>query len=502
MRVRWGVALLCAALALWVSWKLRGPSDAPSAVPQDPSSTSRARSVNHVAPTRARDLVTAGRPSLSPAEYRGWAVKAENSTAQEGTGGVEAEGGAGRGATETGILEDGGGAAGFTSNGSLEDHGSAVVGAALSATPRPQPPDVVVVMHRYAPFIMAAHWGLQRLGRAHGFAVQYRNLLFDAAAPRRRARVRLVRVDLEEPNFLLGRYAPHAAAAEGLRQVAALEAPWHATLTLCPYTARWVNAALRRAAPARTAVFYPFAPALIPPYVPPRNRTYDLALAAWHKVPRPVQSVVERVFPRYKSVWIARAALQGHAALYERVRPLFGLDLRAKLRALSASRICVVYNAYMDRPDAALAMRRRLRDRPALWTHSAFARFVPAAAAGRGPEDGPGERPGPRGAALLPQLKARTVEAAACGCVMLVYNDGFNVIERYFTPDVHFLYWSNHTDFERAAGAVLRDFAAFEPMIERARRLAFANYTVAAWVRLFLEPLLQRPCDPATEHCL
>lgn len=43
------------------------------------------------------------------------------------------------------------------------------------------------------------------------------------------------------------------------------------------------------------------------------------------------------------------------------------------------------------------------------------------------------------------QVKSRMVEAAGCGAVMLVFNDGYNVIEQYYEPGVDFVYWTAQT---------------------------------------------------------
>tara|TARA_A100001515_G_scaffold22304_2_gene16973 strand:+ start:14007 stop:14942 length:936 start_codon:yes stop_codon:yes gene_type:complete len=43
----------------------------------------------------------------------------------------------------------------------------------------------------------------------------------------------------------------------------------------------------------------------------------------------------------------------------------------------------------------------------------------------------------------MPQMKTRMVESAASMTLMLMYKDKYSVIEEWFEPDKHFLYWEN-----------------------------------------------------------
>ena len=40
-------------------------------------------------------------------------------------------------------------------------------------------------------------------------------------------------------------------------------------------------------------------------------------------------------------------------------------------------------------------------------------------------------------------------QAAMCGALMMVFNDGSNIIEKYYEPDTEFIYWYNHTDLKQ-----------------------------------------------------
>ena len=49
---------------------------------------------------------------------------------------------------------------------------------------------------------------------------------------------------------------------------------------------------------------------------------------------------------------------------------------------------------------------------------------------------------------MMPQFKTRMVEAAACKTLMLMYKDDWNVIEEWFEPNKHFLYWETFEELE------------------------------------------------------
>eukprot|EP01001_Neometanema_parovale_P005639 NODE_2057_length_1525_cov_51.129815_g1959_i0.p1 GENE.NODE_2057_length_1525_cov_51.129815_g1959_i0~~NODE_2057_length_1525_cov_51.129815_g1959_i0.p1 ORF type:complete len:272 (-),score=15.28 NODE_2057_length_1525_cov_51.129815_g1959_i0:21-836(-) len=232
--------------------------------------------------------------------------------------------------------------------------------------------------------------------------------------------------------------------------------------------------------PLRTSVFYPFPPALAPPFVPLSNRTYDVALVAWHKVGRPLLHILQHVFPRHRSMWLTHEPLQSYKSLYRKVDTTFGASLPQKFDILARTRVAVVYNAYMDRKENVKIMLKKIGERPALRNNLAFSHLTQ-------PQRGVLDR---SFLPLLPQLKSRTIEAAACGAMMMVYNDGFNVIEQYFVPDLDFLYWYNATDFGIKLQRVLANFDAYSPMIQRARTKALSNYTVQKWVQQYILPFV------------
>jgi spore maturation protein CgeB len=70
--------------------------------------------------------------------------------------------------------------------------------------------------------------------------------------------------------------------------------------------------------------------------------------------------------------------------------------------------------------------------------------------------------------AMLPQMKTRMVEAAACKTLMLIYKDDWNVIEEWFEPNKHFLYWETFEELENLISEVSTNYEKYWPIVEAA----------------------------------
>lgn len=69
---------------------------------------------------------------------------------------------------------------------------------------------------------------------------------------------------------------------------------------------------------------------------------------------------------------------------------------------------------------------------------------------------------------ILPQMKTRMVEAAACKTLMLMYKDDWNVIEEWFEPNKHFLYWETFEELETLISDVSINYEKYWPIVEAA----------------------------------
>ncbi len=65
----------------------------------------------------------------------------------------------------------------------------------------------------------------------------------------------------------------------------------------------------------------------------------------------------------------------------------------------------------------------------------------------------------------IPQFKPRVIESMICKTLVLVKYDKWNVIEKWFTPDEHFVYWYSLEDLVHKLNDVLNDYKKYEQII-------------------------------------
>lgn len=70
----------------------------------------------------------------------------------------------------------------------------------------------------------------------------------------------------------------------------------------------------------------------------------------------------------------------------------------------------------------------------------------------------------------MPQMKTRMVEAAACKTLMLIYKDDWNVIEKWFKPNEHFLYWSSFEQLKNLINDISFNYEKYWPIVEAANK--------------------------------
>jgi hypothetical protein len=88
---------------------------------------------------------------------------------------------------------------------------------------------------------------------------------------------------------------------------------------------------------------------------------------------------------------------------------------------------------------------------------------------------------------VVPQIKGRTFEAALCRSLILCKRDYWNVIERYFKPDVHFLYYEENNLRDRIR-EILSDYDAYTCIVDEAYKKA-QEYTVQSFFCKYIQPL-------------
>lgn len=70
----------------------------------------------------------------------------------------------------------------------------------------------------------------------------------------------------------------------------------------------------------------------------------------------------------------------------------------------------------------------------------------------------------------MPQMKTRMVEAALTKTLMLVYKDDWNVIENWFTPGEHFLYWENYEELQQKINHIIQNYDDYWFIIDNAHK--------------------------------
>lgn len=90
---------------------------------------------------------------------------------------------------------------------------------------------------------------------------------------------------------------------------------------------------------------------------------------------------------------------------------------------------------------------------------------------------------------FIPQVKTRTLEAAACKTVILCHFEEFRLIETMFTPDKDFIYWYNNDDLEEKIREVLKNYDKYTHLAENAYQTLSNNWTTYHFFEKYLKNL-------------
>ena len=87
---------------------------------------------------------------------------------------------------------------------------------------------------------------------------------------------------------------------------------------------------------------------------------------------------------------------------------------------------------------------------------------------------------------FMPQIKTITFEAAFSKCVMLCSRDPWNIIERYFEPEVDFLYFDTAEELNDLIQDILAHYDDYEHLTESAYNRAVNNYTTHHFIEKYI----------------
>jgi hypothetical protein len=68
----------------------------------------------------------------------------------------------------------------------------------------------------------------------------------------------------------------------------------------------------------------------------------------------------------------------------------------------------------------------------------------------------------------IPQFKPRVIESMMCRTLVLVRYDDWNVIEKWFEPGKHFIYWYNLEDLFYKLYHVVNNYKSYQPIVDAA----------------------------------
>ena len=68
----------------------------------------------------------------------------------------------------------------------------------------------------------------------------------------------------------------------------------------------------------------------------------------------------------------------------------------------------------------------------------------------------------------IPQFKPRIIESMMCKTLVLVKYDEWNVIEKWFTPNQHFIYWHNLEDLYYKLYHIVNNHNMYKPIVDAA----------------------------------
>ena len=77
---------------------------------------------------------------------------------------------------------------------------------------------------------------------------------------------------------------------------------------------------------------------------------------------------------------------------------------------------------------------------------------------------------------MLPQLKSRFIEASLCKTLNLVERDPWNVVEEWYEPDKHFIYFDDNKNLKKVISQILSNWDSYQGIIENSYKHSFENY--------------------------
>lgn len=252
-------------------------------------------------------------------------------------------------------------------------------------------------------------------------------------------------------------------------------------LTVCPYTAKWLNNI--QGTKRREVVFVPINEEKVPPKT---EKKYDIIYVGNINSRELVKNIKiiskfnYRLIARSHNIgflsWLKYKILKSHKK--NKYITDYDVSYREKMRLLSETKISLVHGVLW----CTGKNLRAVWNTPKIEKNEAFSlipkktwfnylwSFVS------------------RKEYIVPQLKTRFVESAATRSLMLCRKDPFNIIERYYTPNVDFIYYEDGKLKEKIQ-EILNNWGKYEHIIENSYKKTIREYTTQAFFEKHLKNL-------------
>ncbi len=83
----------------------------------------------------------------------------------------------------------------------------------------------------------------------------------------------------------------------------------------------------------------------------------------------------------------------------------------------------------------------------------------------------------------IPQLKSRFIEASLCRTLNLVEKDNWNVIEKLYTPNEHFIYFDGNEDLKNKIDTIINNYSDYLQIIEKSFLHSYNNYCTDSLIK-------------------
>jgi hypothetical protein len=81
----------------------------------------------------------------------------------------------------------------------------------------------------------------------------------------------------------------------------------------------------------------------------------------------------------------------------------------------------------------------------------------------------------------VPHLKGRVSDSCIGKCLMLVHKDPWNEIQHFFTPDEHFIYFTDENDLENKITEILEDWDNYKQIAQNSHDVYMQKWTSEAF---------------------